>query len=249
MRKPFIAILTIAVLGLLIVFSFKKVALSPEKKDQSSQQQIGVPSFDKTKFSLTDPNSLWVVVNKQHPLSPVSYVPNDLIAPSVSLRLAATAEQMQVRKTVEEPLRSMFADAQTAGFTLTLGSGFRSYALQKQFYNGYVSNQGQAEADRTSARPGYSEHQTGLSLDVGATGGKCHLDKCLGEMPDGKWIAANAYKYGFIVRYPNGKEDITGYDYEPWHLRYIGPELAAELNKQSITTLEEFFGVSGGKSY
>jgi D-alanyl-D-alanine carboxypeptidase len=108
---------------------------------------------------------------------------------------------------------------------------------------------GQAEADRTSARPGYSEHQTGLAFDVEVSGGKCHLEKCLGETPDGKWVAANAYKYGFIVRYPEGKENVTGYDYEPWHLRYVGTDLASEMHTKSVQTLEEFFNISGGKNY
>ncbi len=252
MRKLLITISAIVLLVLVFVFWFKQTATSPAKKAGNNNQQtnqITPPSFNKTKHSTTTPESIWVVVNKQHSLNPTSYAPNDLVVPDVPLRLAASAEQMHIRKELEAPMKTMFADAKTAGFTLALGSGYRSYSYQKTLYDGYVRTMGQAEADRTSARPGHSEHQTGLAFDVEVTGAKCHLEKCLGETADGKWIAANAYKYGFIVRYTETKEDVTGYDYEPWHLRYVGVELAAELHKQNVETLEEFFNVSGGKNY
>ena len=205
--------------------------------------------FDKKKFSTSQPDSLWVIANKQHPLEPSDYAPKDLVVPGVPLRLKASSEQMHIRGQVEEPMKDMFAAAKTAGFSLSLGSGYRSYQYQKTLYDGYVSSTGQAEADRTSARPGYSEHQTGLAFDVEATNMKCHLDKCLGDTADSKWIAANAYVYGFIVRYTQNKEGVTGYDYEPWHLRYVGVDLAKELRGKNIETLEEFFDVSGGKNY
>lgn len=251
MRKPLIAVIVIAAVAGLVLFGFKQTALGPENKNTGQQQTNTTPpaGFDKTKYSTTDPASLWVIVNKQHPLSPTSYIPTDLLVPGVKLRLSGSEEQMQIRAVVEQPMKDMFNDAQTTGFTLSLGSGYRSYNLQKQFYNGYVSKDGQASADRLSARPGHSEHQSGLSFDVEITDMKCHLEKCLGETADGKWIAANAYKYGFIIRYPEGKEDITGYDYEPWHLRYVGVELATEMHNKNIQTLEEFFNVSGGKNY
>lgn len=252
MRKLLIPLSAVILMVLLVVFGLKQTATSPDKKPDNNNQQTNQttpPSFDKTKYSTTAPESIWVVVNKQHALNPTSYAPNDLVVPDVGLRLAASAEQMHIRKVVEAPMKAMFADAKTADFTLALGSGYRSYSYQKSLYDGYVRTMGQAEADRTSARPGHSEHQTGLSFDVEVTAMKCHLEKCLGETADGKWIAANAYKYGFIVRYTETKEDVTGYDYEPWHLRYVGVELAAELHKQNVETLEEFFNVSGGKNY
>ena len=110
------------------------------------------------------------------------------------------------------------------------------YVYQKQLYDGYVAQMGQDEADKISARPGTSEHQTGLAFDVTLPSGECFLETCLGAMPEGEWIAANAYKYGWIVRYPEGKEDITGYSYEPWHLRYVGIEVIAVEPK--IITVE-----------
>lgn len=241
-----------ATLALLILLGFKQTALWPKdiaKAPEGSKTLPAPPGFNMTQFSTIEPSSPWVIVNKQHAINPTSYVPDDLVVPNVPLRLSVANEQMHIRKLVEEPVKRMFADAITAGFSLSFGSGYRSFNYQKSLYNGYVNSQGQTEADRTSARPGYSEHQTGLAFDVEATGGKCHLDKCLGEMGDGKWLAANAYKYGFIVRYTAGKEDITGYDYEPWHLRYVGIELATEMYKKNTQTLEEFFSVNGGKNY
>lgn len=107
-------------------------------------------------------------------------------------------------------------DAAIAGFNIDLLSGFRSYETQNRLYNNYVATYGQAEADTFSARPGTSEHQTGLAMDVG------WIDDSYGDTPSGKWLAANCYKYGFIIRYPKNKESITGYKYEPWHIRYLG---------------------------
>lgn len=252
MRKTVLIVVFILAVAGATLFGFSKTALGPQNDTQDPTPITPVktpPQFDKNKYSTTDPASQWVVVNKQHPLSPTSYVPADLTVPTVPLRLSRTHEQMQIRKLVEQPIIDMFKDASSAGFSLSFGSGYRSFALQKQFYNGYVAQDGQASADRLSARPGYSEHQTGLAFDVEITGGKCHLEACLGDTPDGKWIAANAHKYGFIIRYVPGKESVTGYDYEPWHLRYMGVELATEMKNKNIQTLEEFFDITGGQSY
>jgi len=136
----------------------------------------------------------------------------------------------------------MFETAKNDGIDLMLGSGYRSYDVQAFYYNNYVNTYGQAEADRFSARPGTSEHQTGLALDVSGIDRVCYLEVCFEEQPAGKWVADNAHKFGFIIRYPEGKESITGYQYEPWHLRYVGQELATELNSLSLT-MEEFFEI------
>jgi D-alanyl-D-alanine carboxypeptidase len=123
-------------------------------------------------------------------------------------------------------------------------SGYRSYAKQEQLYNSYVANDGQAAADTYSARPGFSEHQTGLAVDIGE-GGSCDLETCFENTASAKWVAANAYKYGFIVRYMKGKEASTGYQYEPWHLRYLGVSEATSVYN-SGKTLEEYYGIPGG---
>ncbi len=214
--------------------------LNPQKDSEDIELQKSTKDFNKTRFSITDPDSIWVVVNKNRPL-PDGYEPSDLIVPSVRLRLDSTNQQMKFRRAASGALQEMFTAADRAGVTLVFGSGYRSAALQKQFYDNYVAQDGQAAADRYSARPGTSEHQTGLSFDATNIRGECHLETCFKNTPEGKWLAQNAYKYGFIIRYPDGKEAVTGYQYEPWHMRYVGKELAAEMSRQNIVTLEEFF--------
>ena len=105
------------------------------------------------------------------------------------------------------------------------------------------------EADQQSARPGYSEHQTGFAADVGPVSQNCALQQCFGDTPEGKWLAANAYKYGFIIRYAADDQDITGYEAEPWHIRYVGTELSTQMHTTGIKTLEQFFNVPGGAVY
>lgn len=242
-------ILLIAVLSIVAIFVlwWAQRAEAPKGSSSSSNQQT--LSFNKALYSTSDPNSIWVVVNKKRPLQPKNFVPKDLVVPNVKLRLGSSQEQMHVSNKIVASIESLFGAASAAGFTLSLGSGYRSYGYQQNLYDGYVSTDGQASADRTSARPGFSEHQTGLAFDVEATNMKCHLDKCLANTPDGQWLAAHAYEFGFIVRYPADKVAITGYDFEPWHFRYVGVLLATEMHKDAVTTLEEFFGISGGTSY
>lgn len=214
---------------------------TPESSSNDLSANPTTKEFDKTRFSIDELGSLWQIVNKNRPLA-ANYVPSDLIVPRVKLRLAASEEQMKFRKVAEDDLIKMFNAASEQGITLVFGSGYRSYSLQKQFYDSYVARDGQAAADRYSARPGTSEHQTGLSFDVTSTSGKCHLEICFADMKEGQWVKNYAREYGFIIRYPDSKEQITGYQYEPWHLRYVGRELAAELNKTD-QTLEEFFNL------
>jgi len=244
-----LAALIVLVAGTIVIKQKASAPSQPATTKQQSTESSLPEGFNKTLYSNTDPNSIWVVVNKSEPLNPASYAPADLVVPDVPLRLSRTEEQMQIRKPVEQSIKDMFAAAKQSGFQLSFGSGYRSYKLQKQFYDGYVATKGRAEADRISARPSYSEHQTGLAFDVEITDKKCHLEKCLADTPDGKWIAGNAYKYGFIIRYPVGKESVTGYDFEPWHLRYVGMELAQVMQQQNISTLEEFFDIAGGANY
>ena len=129
------------------------------------------------------------------------------------------------------------------GHELVAFSGFRSYEYQTTLYNNYVSRDGQENADRYSARPGYSEHQTGLAFDIGEKGQEdLWLTEEFGETPAGLWLVENAHKYGFILRYPKGKEDVTGFMYESWHFRYLGAEVATEIYEAGIT-LEEYLNI------
>ena len=197
--------------------------------------------------SLSDPASPWVVVNKHRPLSPAAYVPADLVRPSV--RLAVSGEAALLNSTTAAAAEAMFAAAATAGIIMTLASGYRSFATQTVTYNNYVNSRGQAEADTASARPGHSEHQTGWSFDIGDGGGACSFQPCFAEQPAAVWATANAHRFGFVVRYPWMFHPITGYYYEPWHLRYIGVDASTEMQKRGIATLEEYFGLEAAPAY
>lgn len=206
-------------------------------------------SFNKRQLSIDDPNSLWVVVNKSRPLNPTNYTPPDLVVPNVPLRYASDFEEMKIRSETASALEQMTASAKSEGVNLMLASGYRSYDLQTTVYNNFVGNQGKETADTQSARPGHSEHQTGLAIDLEPTDRSCEIEDCFATTKEGIWLAKNAYKFGFIVRYQPNKQAIVGYKYEPWHFRYVGKDLAAELNKRGDQTLEEFFGLPPSPNY
>lgn len=137
----------------------------------------------------------------------------------------------------QEAFDKMQADAAEEGLNIYIASGFRSYDYQAELYQRYVDKDGQAEADRYSARPGHSEHQTGLAFDLNT------IDASFADTAEGKWVWRNCYKYGFIIRYPSDKEDVTGYKYEPWHIRYLGEETAQAVYDSGLC-LEEYLGIT-----
>ena len=146
-------------------------------------------------------------------------------------------------KEARAAFEQMATDAKALGFDLVAFSGFRSYEYQTTLYNNYVNRDGKEAADRYSARPGHSEHQTGLAFDIGEKSREdLWLTAEFGETPAGKWLADNAHKYGFILRYPEGKEDVTGFMYESWHFRYLGVEKATDV-KETGLTLEEYLSI------
>lgn len=205
--------------------------------------------FNKQQYSIDDPNSIWVVVNKKRPLNPKAYVPT-IVVPTIPLRLASGNEEMHVRADMAKPLEQMVAAAKSeAGLSLMLASGYRSYNFQVNLYNTYVKQQGQNVADTQSARAGYSEHQTGLAADLEPASRTCEVETCFANTPEGKWLAANAYRFGFVIRYPENQQNITGYIYEPWHVRYVGTALATEMHNEHIGTLEAFFGLPAAPTY
>lgn len=211
---------------------------------KNSQQ----PAFDKSQSSLDTPTSPWVVINKHRPLQPLDFAPQ-LAMPHVSLRLDASNPEMQVSHQIAPAIEQLFAAAKQAGLDLIIASGYRSYKTQVTVYNNEVNRRGQQTADRESARPGHSEHQTGLAVDIGAASRTCEIESCFGNTTEGKWLAANAHTYGFIVRYGPEDEAITGYTYEPWHFRYVGTELAGELHRQGDPPLETFFNLGAAPNY
>lgn len=205
------------------------------------------PSFNKNQFPINEPDSVWVVVNKGRSL-PSDYIPGNLAVPAVALSGSAASDNMHLRSDAAKALETLVESANNGGVKLMLVSGYRSYATQKSLYGGYVASQGQAYADATSARAGHSEHQTGLAADLGAASGKCQLEKCFGELAEGRWLANNAPRFGFIIRYEKDKQNLTGYDYEPWHLRFVGTELATEIHR-SGQTIEQFFALTMFSDY
>ncbi|SFT41939.1 D-alanyl-D-alanine carboxypeptidase family protein [Arthrobacter sp. ov118] len=197
--------------------------------------------------SLSDPTSPWVVVNKHRPLSPATFVPPDLVRPGV--RLVTSGEAALLNSTTAAAAERMFAAAAAAGVIITLASGYRSFATQKVTYSGWVRAQGQAAADTASARPGYSEHQTGWAFDIGDGSGADAFQPNFRSRPAALWAAAQAHRFGFVVRYPWTFHEITGYFYEPWHLRYIGIEAATDMLSRGIATLEQYFGLEAAPGY
>lgn len=230
---PVIAVIIIIV----AVVAFPSTVFSPEynmaENPQTAQpSEPEEPEFDKEAKSIDDPASLWVIVSKVSPLEPLNYAPTDLVD---------VGNGHQLRREAAEAYQKMVTDARKVGHEIVPLSGYRAYETQQVVYANEVQMYGQETADSQSARPGYSEHQTGLGIDVG--GGGCGIEDCFGETAEYQWLRKNAHKYGFIQRYTNGSQDITGYRTEPWHWRFVGKDLAVEMNRQNIQTLEEFFDV------
>lgn len=195
-----------------------------------------VPPFDTTAHSTTDPSSIWVIVNKTHPITPSDFRPELTIVRDYQVATAAAGA-----------LEAMLVAAEQAGHPLKIASAFRSYGYQQGVHARLVAERGQAAADMVSARPGHSEHQTGLAVDLQSWDDPhCALETCFGETPAGAWLAAHAWEHGFVVRYTAANQEATGYAPEPWHLRYVGPDLARHLHETGDPALEEVFGVRGG---
>ena len=144
-----------------------------------------------------------------------------------------------MRSEAANAIASLFEGAKQQGVNLLGVSAYRSHQTQVTLFNYYVQRDGYEKARTYSALPGTSEHETGLSIDVTGGDGKCAAEDCFANTPEAKWLQAHAAEYGFIIRYPNGKEAITGYQYEPWHLRYVGTGIAKEIISRGIT-LEEY---------
>jgi zinc D-Ala-D-Ala carboxypeptidase len=198
-------------------------------------------------IDLADPTRQWIVVNKTRPLNPEDYEPPDIAAIAGSRDLGGGG----VRNVAAAALTDLIAAARDDGVgEIAAASSYRSYSTQVQSYNSQVAQQGQDEADRSSARPGHSEHQTGFASDVVACdAGSCTGLDGLAGTPQGDWVAAHSWEYGWIVRYVEGQTEVTGYDPEPWHLRYVGPELARAYHDGNYTTLEAFWNLPAAPEY
>lgn len=202
---------------------------SAENADSTFTTSKGFKGYVKDGVTYIDG---YMIVNKTYSL-PSNYIPQDTEVPVTS-----EWSTKSLNKELMEAYRQLQSAASSNGLNIYISSGYRSYNTQKNLYNNYVAKDGKAQADKYSARAGYSEHQTGLCFDLNT------IDDSFQYTDEGIWVNQNAYKYGFIIRYPKGKESITGYQYESWHLRYVGRELAEKLyNNGNWITMEEYFGI------
>lgn len=189
---------------------------------------------------IQNPQNTMSLVNKIFGL-PENYIPADLVRPNVPFSFGdAKLEKSLMRVEAAEALEKMFVDARNDGIELAAVSGYRSYGRQETLFNAEVNKVGEEKALQAVARPGSSEHQTGLTMDISSKTNNFNLNEQFGSTKEGVWLAHNAHKYGFILRYPRGKEGITGYMYEPWHFRYVGIRAATEIYENDWT-LEEYF--------
>lgn len=195
---------------------------------------VAAPSAheEPTPLEQDDATHLLAVVTKQRPIVPLDYAPQDLVTwPGTDFRLRAE---------VAEQLEAMFAAAQESGLHFRVVSGYRSYDTQAGTFDYWVRQSGSAAADAVSARPGHSEHQTGLAADLDNTTGECYLEQCFGETDEGRWVQEHAHEFGFIISYPQGEEQVTGYAYEPWHIRYVGPQVAEDMHRRDYRVLSNY---------
>lgn len=184
------------------------------------------------------PESLRCLVNKMRPFAQQDWEPSDLVE----------FYGHQLRAEAAKAADSMIDAAATDGVTLLISSAYRSYAVQQQTYQHWVSVNGQKVADQLSARPGYSEHQTGLAIDFASPEG-CRLEECYRDTLAGQWLVKNAPRYGYILRFPDGRQSVTGYLFEPWHYRYVGVQIAQEYVSSGAKTFEEFIGTGAAPDY
>lgn len=201
----------------LVVKENNNVKISKTKKGNTIKNYYGVTYVDDV-----------IIVNKTYSL-PSNFVPNNLVTINGYIRIVDY---------VKDAYNVLKSDSSVLGLNIYASSGYRSYSDQKYIYDNYVRMDGMVKADTYSARAGYSEHQTGLAIDLNT------VDMSFDGTSESNWLKDNCWKYGFIIRYPKDKENITGYMYEPWHIRYVGKELARVLyNNGNWLSLEEYYGI------
>jgi len=229
-----------------------QVAKLPESVQSIANQVAPKPAtiFDPPEYSIDQADSIWVVVNKQRQISPLKYQPASLEFPAFPKPKVQNPFGLQMREEAAAATVELATDMAEAGKgTLILNSGFRTYKNQQGLYNRTRDTRGLAVAEKLSARPGHSEHQLGLAADFSVKGEGCVIMVCFGKTESGMWLAENAHEFGFVLRYPKGFKPITGFQYEPWHFRYVGMELATEMKTKGVRTLEEFWGLESAPDY
>ncbi|MBD3109817.1 M15 family metallopeptidase [Bacillus sp. AGMB 02131] len=186
--------------------------------------------------------NILALVNKTYYL-PDTYIPSDLVRADVEYSFGdAEVEKALLRQEAAVALEKMFTAADDDSIELYAVSGYRSYVRQEEVFNAEVERSGEEYALSVVAVPGQSEHQTGLAMDISARSVEFELTESLKDTAEGQWLAEHAHEYGFILRYPEGKEEITGYSFEPWHFRYVGTNIAQTIYDKKLT-LEEYFEI------
>lgn len=221
----------------------------PPATEPSSPEPEPTPTEEPEPERASDPSwdadSISVLVNKQNPLDPPDYEPEDLRELEVPMHYP----DQRLRAEPADALEELFEAATDEGHHLAVTTAYRDYDHQLALYDNWYWERGQEATDAMSARPGYSEHQTGLAVDIlTASDHPDELLESFGDTPEGIWVAENAHEFGYLVRYPEGAEEITGYQYEPWHLRYVGVETAAEVYDVDVT-LEEYWEQPAAPDY
>lgn len=201
------------------------------------------------RLALDQAGSEWVLVNKARPLDPIDFAPENLRAMKTSESLDNSRE-LRLTGAAATALEELARDMHKAGAgQLFVNSAYRTYDYQGELFLQKVDQHGEAEALQRSAKAGYSEHQTGLAADVSVPAQGCAIMACFGDTDGGIWLAENSWKYGFIIRYEEGTSDITGYTYEPWHLRFIGKSLAKIYHENGMNTLEQLWQLPPAPTY
>jgi len=258
----FIILILMLAAVIIAVIKFAPALLTKVSNDKKQEQAKEDPSDNKEPLTPIDPqpekdpyedwpdtittadmyplssvtSDILVLVNKTHKLTK-DYKAADLVTVTHCDENVGNKNTRMMRKIAADAFEELYEGAQAAGFNIIMRTGYRSYAYQESLYSGYVKRDGEEAANKYSAKPGESEHQTGLCCDVG-TPGSGNVQNLDGTK-EAEWVADNAWKYGFILRFPEDKTDITGYTYESWHIRYVGKE-AAKIMYENNLTLEEY---------
>ncbi|MGB2787533.1 MAG: M15 family metallopeptidase [Candidatus Saccharimonadaceae bacterium] len=211
----------------------KKTTEEPEKPKAVTIKLPNTAEIPALKQDYAKDSSLWRVVGKKYPLDDAHYVPEGLTLATVASRTDKSQLERSMRSDIMPEIEKLFNAAKAEGYDLMIGSCYRSYEQQNIYFSNYSRLYCQAEAETFSAHPGESEHQTGLSMDIAYVDRHCYIDQCFADTPAGKWLAENAFKYGFILRYPKGEQ--TDFIFEPWHYRYVGVDLAGALHSSGLT--------------
>lgn len=230
-------------------FDFLNIDNEPEiSKPELTEPETAIELPDPLpNHPLDKADSLYVVVNKQRALDPIDYSPEVI---TVESEFLDNSRGIELAPVAAEAVIEMAKQAQEAGVgTLKLNSGYRSYDYQSELFIAKIAQYGEEEALERSAKAGHSEHQTGLAVDVSDPSQGCEIMQCFGNTEAGLWVSENAWRFGYIVRYELDQTSITGYTYEPWHLRYVGLELAKRYHEGGFNTLEEFWGLDAAPEY